>query len=200
MKVINKRITFTVVIALFHLSSYSQSKSEIIDADIEYYEATTIPFATYSSMTITAHSNAKVESGENVLFSAREINLLPSFEALPGAEFEAISLNTKLPIEPIKEKEELEEKLKKGTEVLSENLQEGFILAPNPSKGMVFVTIGTTLSNTTIEIYNINGAMVYSERPEFKKININTSNWIPGVYLVNIIGDNVFSQKKLVVQ
>ena len=79
---------------------------------------------------------------------------------------------------------------------------EGFAVYPNPFEDYTYVTFNMEESvNVDLTVYNIIGEVVYSASHNnlsvgSQKLEINTQDFTPGVYFVNIvIGDKVYTKK-----
>ena len=71
-----------------------------------------------------------------------------------------------------------------------------FKLYPNPVKGNTIYFDG--LSNATIQIYNIIGKLVISDKIATNKKDINISNLAKGIYLVKINTSGNIATKRLI--
>ncbi|MEI6348774.1 MAG: YCF48-related protein [Bacteroidota bacterium] len=75
------------------------------------------------------------------------------------------------------------------------------IVYPNPATETVNITINHIVDeNTTINIYNILGNIIYSEKLKQPKTQINIRDFSAGVYLVEVKGTEWSEKVKLVVQ
>ena len=70
---------------------------------------------------------------------------------------------------------------------------------PNPTTEKVHVVSYAAAINS-IEIYNINGQIVYSNEVDANAIKINTTAFISGTYLMNIKSDKTTISRKLIVE
>lgn len=66
---------------------------------------------------------------------------------------------------------------------------------PNPAKDQVEINIPENLLFEDYVILNLNGQIIHSGTPENTKFTINVSNLERGIYFLQIIGSNMFSQK-----
>lgn len=76
------------------------------------------------------------------------------------------------------------------------------VIAPNPVKNNLSVTVGTllNLSSIAVRISESSGRTVYIQNNAPNNININTQRWAAGVYLVEIIGDGKTIATKRVIK
>ena len=72
-----------------------------------------------------------------------------------------------------------------------------FILYPNPTSGILNIEMD---AEHEIEIRNVAGQIVYSERLGSGKQQIEVKNFAAGVYLVRVVGSGSVKQHKIVVQ
>ncbi len=65
---------------------------------------------------------------------------------------------------------------------------------PNPAKDVINIALtGDGLNR--LEIFNLNGSLVYSSETEENLVSIPVSSWSAGMYLINISGNNTYFQK-----
>lgn len=69
---------------------------------------------------------------------------------------------------------------------------------PNPANGIVNLTFDETVNQ--IMIYNVAGEVVYQNVVTESSMNIDVQSWVPGVYMVKLIGDENVSSAKLIVE
>jgi hypothetical protein len=70
---------------------------------------------------------------------------------------------------------------------------------PNPTKTELKITSNDNLGEVAITLIDINGRVVYSIQGElFNTISINTSSLRPGLYILNIKGDTVEYNEKII--
>jgi len=74
-----------------------------------------------------------------------------------------------------------------------------FKLYPNPSNGNVTVVIDT-YSSYTLTVSNIMGQVVSSMNGNTKEVQLDVSNYPPGVYIVNVKTANAITTQKLIVK
>jgi len=68
---------------------------------------------------------------------------------------------------------------------------------PNPATNEFTLT---NVNNAQIEIYDLNGKLVYNNQVSNYQINVSTLDWQNGIYLVKIISNNLVQTKKLVIK
>ncbi len=72
---------------------------------------------------------------------------------------------------------------------------------PNPNNGILNIQTGTTLENGSIEIYNVLGEKVYSEKIKEQNTQLDISNLSNGIYQARVLSNNgVIYQSKIVKQ
>lgn len=74
---------------------------------------------------------------------------------------------------------------------------------PNPTHGNLNIEFSTSLEileNTTVQITNSLGQMIYSKKIEVSETTINTNNLSTGVYFVTIIEGKQTTTKKIIIQ
>jgi hypothetical protein len=71
-----------------------------------------------------------------------------------------------------------------GTTGISQisNLTSQIFIYPNPGKGIINIQSQTTPQE--IKIINLLGEVLYSKQPNSKETKINTSDYLPGIYLI----------------
>jgi hypothetical protein len=80
---------------------------------------------------------------------------------------------------------------------VSEQIVFDFTLSPNPASDVI--KIGLSDNNTQrIEVYSINGTLMYSEDTNTSELSINIQDYERGTYLVKAIGVNGFRTKQFV--
>lgn len=79
-----------------------------------------------------------------------------------------------------------------------------FNLYPNPVKNSLTISINSNLlNNISIEIYNINGALVYTENVNSKNVinnqfNVNTDKLVSGTYMVKVYNNELTGNAVLI--
>ena len=71
------------------------------------------------------------------------------------------------------------------------------VIYPNPAKDIV--TIGNVPSGSTVNITDITGRIVYSTKTNNDEITINTSEFVNGVYIIQVENNGSVANKKLVI-
>ncbi len=84
-----------------------------------------------------------------------------------------------------------------GVEELNNNFT--FLLAPNPVKGTLYISTSLTTS-CDVEISDVTGKIIYSEKLESNNANISTEKFASGFYTVKISNGKFVQTKKLVIE
>jgi len=71
---------------------------------------------------------------------------------------------------------------------------------PNPASGNVTIEMLDLNSSYTLTITNIMGQVVTSMNGNINKVNLNVSEYAPGIYIVNIRTANAVTSQKLIVK
>lgn len=75
------------------------------------------------------------------------------------------------------------------------------IVYPNPAKDRITIELGVVNENLSIELNNVLGQTIYSVNTTESINTINTSNYVSGVYFLNIkLNNKVVAVKKVVLQ
>jgi hypothetical protein len=82
------------------------------------------------------------------------------------------------------------------TEGLGEQSVHSVVIYPNPVNDIL--TVETQEAIGTVEIYNLIGAMVYSQKNCGNKVEINTVNLQSGIYFIHMMNDKVSETRKFV--
>ena len=69
-------------------------------------------------------------------------------------------------------------------------------LYPNPVNDKLTIEAEATLG--TVEIYNLMGALVYSQKGCTNKVEINTSDLQSGIYFIRMTNDNASETRRFV--
>lgn len=87
--------------------------------------------------------------------------------------------------------------------VRSVNFDAGYSItvAPNPAKDLIIVTMDRISNSTsTIRLFNAAGDVVFTEKTNLSKININTSAFARGLYFIRIINAGQLATQKILLQ
>jgi hypothetical protein len=80
-------------------------------------------------------------------------------------------------------------------------LNKGVKVYPNPSIGLLNIAIENYVGEVTINVFDTNGRSVFSKTGDYLSSNsINLSGFQKGIYILNIIGDNVSYSEKIILQ
>ena len=80
-------------------------------------------------------------------------------------------------------------------------LNKGIKVYPNPSNGIVNVSIYNYAGNITVEVFDMNGRKVFSNSGDYMKANtINLQGFQKGVYILNVKGDELSYSEKIILQ
>ena len=69
-------------------------------------------------------------------------------------------------------------------------------LYPNPAKRRL--TIEASEPVNVLEIYNINGALVYRQNDCSDKVEINVETYVPGTYMIRLTTDSTVETRRFV--
>lgn len=83
-----------------------------------------------------------------------------------------------------------------GIEDLNQN-NPNFILYPNPSNESITIKGSENQLITTVEIFDLNGKLLFYIEPNSKQIEINISNYQKGAYFVKCSDDKIVKTLKL---
>ncbi len=79
-------------------------------------------------------------------------------------------------------------------------LENNFVVFPNPSNGELNIKSRYDVGNATVSIFDMNGRKVFNQEIELHHIaNINASSLNPGIYIIQIDGDNRSQTTKLII-
>lgn len=79
--------------------------------------------------------------------------------------------------------------------------QNNFVVYPNPSNGELSIQSRYDVGNATISIFDMNGRKVFNQKIELHHTaNINATNLTPGIYIIQIDGDNRSQTTKLIIK
>ena len=83
-----------------------------------------------------------------------------------------------------------------NTEGLGEQDHHALVLYPNPVSDKLTVEADEDLG--TVEIYNLMGALVYSQKNCDNKVEINTSDWPSGIYFIRLTNNKTSETRRCV--
>ena len=74
-------------------------------------------------------------------------------------------------------------------------------VAPNPAKDFIVVTMDRiNNAGSAIQLFNASGSVVYTEKTNLSKININTSAFARGLYFIKIVNAGEVATQKILLQ
>lgn len=80
-------------------------------------------------------------------------------------------------------------------------VSKGIKIYPNPSNGIVNVSIENYAGNITVDVYDMNGRKVFSNSGEYLKVNtINLQGFQKGIYILNVQGDTLSYSEKIILK
>ncbi len=83
--------------------------------------------------------------------------------------------------------------------LVSENKESKFTIYPNPSTGVVNVSVDIINENTQLMVYNVQGKLVISHLMT-NSLKLDLSCLHKGIYIVKIVGDQQILVQKLIIQ
>tara|TARA_B000000475_G_C15640844_1_gene301523 strand:- start:177 stop:467 length:291 start_codon:yes stop_codon:yes gene_type:complete len=75
-----------------------------------------------------------------------------------------------------------------------------FKISPNPNNGEFEINLSYIRENTSIEILDLNGKLVYQTRLNNKSHSININSISRGIYLISLIENGKRKTKKLIIK
>ena len=125
------------------------------------------------------------------IFAARGLGVNAS-QGTPGSRFDQIEDFTMPP--------ETAPTLANCTSLsVQEFNQSDYKVYPNPTNGNVFIKTNRSLGEVNITLTDLNGRQVYSTQTElFDKVEVNMSQLQSGIYILNINGQNINSNNKII--
>ena len=73
------------------------------------------------------------------------------------------------------------------------------VVYPNPTSGMVTITLGSMSKSVEVTVTELNGKLVKSEKySNSKNVRMDISNLSDGMYFVTVKADNELKQVKIV--
>lgn len=85
-----------------------------------------------------------------------------------------------------------------STGIQDNNLNQGFTFYPNPSDGELTLQIINAVNPYLIEVYNVNGQLVYSRKETLSKTSIDVSRFNSGLYFMTLTNDNLNQRIKFI--
>lgn len=70
---------------------------------------------------------------------------------------------------------------------------------PNPTDLLLNVKVDHNLVNNIIEIADLSGKIVFSQRVYKSEFIINTSNFVSGIYIIKVTHESGISSEKVVI-
>ena len=83
------------------------------------------------------------------------------------------------------------------------NFDKGYSItvAPNPAKDFMVITINKINNpGSTIQLFNVSGNLVFTEKTNLSKLNINTAAFARGLYFIKISNANEVATQKVLLQ
>tara|TARA_S200000501_G_scaffold254298_1_gene238267 strand:- start:255 stop:545 length:291 start_codon:yes stop_codon:yes gene_type:complete len=75
-----------------------------------------------------------------------------------------------------------------------------FYISPNPNNGEFELNLSYIGENTTLEILDLNGKLIYRSKLDHKNQSININSISRGVYLMSLIENGNKKTKKLIIK
>ncbi len=145
---------------------------------------------------ITA-SNSIALGSQAIYHAEQEVLLTANFEALKGSVFRAhIDWCSATYVSKTSETQS-------GDTIGVNSLNTGLQIYPNPTENTLNIKLrNQNFNNATVQIYNLNGATVYSNtitKDNRNRLKLNVSNFQSGMYIIKVINDNgeVFTDKMI---
>jgi hypothetical protein len=87
-------------------------------------------------------------------------------------------------------------------QVPEQNIENGIQIYPNPATDFINVLLPKTSEKLYVELYNLQGARVYSEliRDSFHHISLSNANFGNGIYLLRVSGATVNFTQQILIQ
>ena len=85
------------------------------------------------------------------------------------------------------------------TEIYNNKENSTINIYPNPSDDIIKIEIENQI-NATIKIYNVSGGLVFRKAVDSKTEKINVSDFLEGIYIINVKQDNIVNVGKVVVR
>ena len=83
---------------------------------------------------------------------------------------------------------------------IDENINNSNVsIFPNPANDLVtFTAESSTIAE--VQIFDLTGKMIYSNFSSSSRLEVNTSNYASGTYIVKVITENESATRRLIVQ
>jgi hypothetical protein len=83
---------------------------------------------------------------------------------------------------------------------INQSLDCDFQVTPNPNSEYIFIDLNDCLNgNLNLEIYNVNGQVVYSQKYNTPSIEVSTAHLAPGTYILKLQQEQQTLQKKITI-
>ena len=86
---------------------------------------------------------------------------------------------------------------------IDEAIKSKFSIFPNPTNGQFSIYFEAALENSSVNIIDLNGRLVYQNTKDVSAgeiVNIDLMNLSEGMYLVNIFSDNQIQYSKIIIE
>lgn len=80
-----------------------------------------------------------------------------------------------------------------------DSTQTGLLLFPNPASSSVMIQFADNSEIKHLRVFDAGGRLIYDELISDYLTEINTSNWTPGIYFVELMANNRTSRSKLII-
>ena len=74
-----------------------------------------------------------------------------------------------------------------------------YSISPNPSKGIINIEIPFDIKNYIIEVFDLNGRLIYNIKSPRNKNQIDLSTLKKGIYLIKLIMNNEIKVEKIII-
>ncbi|MBR5663774.1 MAG: T9SS type A sorting domain-containing protein, partial [Bacteroidales bacterium] len=78
--------------------------------------------------------------------------------------------------------------------------EKALTIAPNPASTFVVISVGESLRNAELTVYDIQGKVCYSCKIQGDRHEISTCDFPAGIYFVKVASDNANIVRKVVIQ
>ncbi|NOZ35855.1 MAG: S8 family serine peptidase [Chlorobi bacterium] len=79
------------------------------------------------------------------------------------------------------------------------SLKDKITIFPNPVKNTLYINLADNTENINLKIYNINGQLMYENNYKNKKITVNTSDFLNGIFLLYLNTEKNSYIKKFII-